>query len=373
MKRILIVTSSYTGAGHKSIADALTEQFSKMPDVEIKVIEAFDLMGWPGIALAHTYGIVTRNIPWFYNFSWNETMKHKPRFRVSELLSLRRFKDCIRSFHPDLIITVHSLFNSILTNLLKMLHLDIPVVVLQADLVNIHSTWCNPDARMTICPTQYAYDSSVRQGLSPEKLQVFGFPARERFFNAAQENHREAYDNSRKLRCLLMSGGEGSGNIAEYARVILEDTDADLTVVCGRNELLKKQLEETLKAQYGDRITVLGFVSDVERVMGQSDLLITRSSPNILTEAVVMNLPLIMIRSPLEQEKDTPFFMEKNGLGVLCESPKEVPEIIQRLLANNGARLNEIQTAQKACGKYNAAEKIAEYVADLTEPLEDVL
>ena len=41
MKKILLVTSVYTGAGHKSISDSLLEQFAKLPDVQVQVIDGF--------------------------------------------------------------------------------------------------------------------------------------------------------------------------------------------------------------------------------------------------------------------------------------------------------------------------------------------
>ena len=40
-----------------------------------------------------------------------------------------------------------------------------------------------------------------------------------------------------------MGGGEGCGGLRAYAETLLEETDAELTVVCGRNEKLQEQLD----------------------------------------------------------------------------------------------------------------------------------
>ena len=39
MRKLLIITSMYTGHGHKSIAEALAERLSAYDDIEIKIID----------------------------------------------------------------------------------------------------------------------------------------------------------------------------------------------------------------------------------------------------------------------------------------------------------------------------------------------
>lgn len=369
MKRILLITSVYTGAGHKSISDSLIDQFSAMPDVEVQVIDGFELMGGLGVPSSKIYGFMTRHAPFVHNAAWRFTMAHPMGGSGEAILCSRRLLKCIRVFHPDLIFTVHSLFNAAVTRILKRHGLHIPVLVLQADLINIHSSWCNPDADMTICPTREAYDASLRQGMLPEKLQIIGFPVRGRFTERAGETDDRDYDASRPLRCLLMSGGEGSGVLRAYAEAILEHTDAAVTIVCGRNTKLCDQLKETLGPRYGERVRVLGFVSAVEQEMLQSDLLITRGSPNTMLEAVMMNVPLIMTGPMLEQEKDNPRLLEQYDLGVISGSPGDAPRIIRELLADHAARHREIRAAQRDFRSPDDARKIAAFAAELAQPL----
>jgi len=344
------------------------EQFSRMDDVEVRTVDGFELMGRKGVKFARMYGVFTRHAPAAFNMSWKITMKHPPRPGLEVRLSKRRFADQIRRFQPDLILTVHSLFNSALTRMLETLGMDIPVVVLQADLINIHSTWCNPQALMTICPTMEAYEASLGQGMPLEKLKIIGFPVRSRFCETARTTEKPAYDPSRPLRCLLMSGGEGSGRLKACAENILEHTDAELTIICGRNSKMQHVLQKNLGARYGERVKVLGFVSAVEQEMLRNDLLITRGSPNTMVEAAVMALPFVMTGPMLEQEKDNPRLMEKYNLGIKSESPEDIPQIIQSLLDNGAARLLEIQASQRSWRSFDSAREIAGFVAELTKP-----
>jgi len=365
MKKILLITSVYTGAGHKSISDALAEQFSEMPGVEVKVIDGFELAGslWP--QLSKFYGFTTRHAPAVYNASWIFTTKVPSRSAIVARMCDRRFVKCLREFRPDLILSVHPMFTTVLTRMLKMHDLSIPVVVLQADIVSIHRYWCDPEAYRTICPSKEAYDASLKMGMPAERLKLLGFPVRKRFCDAARAAEKKDFDGSRPLRCLLMSGGEGCGSLGDYAEAILENTDAAVTIICGRNKKLRAQLQNSLCGRYDRRMKVFGFVPAIEKAMLQSDVLIARGSPNTLLEAVTLNLPLIMTGSALLQEKGNAELMRDLGFGVICGSPEEVPEIIRDLTADHGAKLRAIRKAQREYRSFDNARNIAVYVADL--------
>ncbi|MBO4538377.1 MAG: hypothetical protein J5694_05895 [Erysipelotrichaceae bacterium] len=365
MKRILLVTSAYTGAGHKSIAEALSEQFSQMEEVELKVIDGFELAGQFGVRLAKLYGMMSRHATVMYNASWRYTMAHPYRYAIASQLCWRRFSQCLRSYQPDLIITVHSLFNGLVSRILEGEGAAIPLAVVQADPVNIHSSWCNTKAQLTVCSTQEARQSCISQGMDPEKLTVVGFPIRRRFAEAGNRAAEWSYDESRPLKCLLMSGGEGNVSISRYAQAALELDNTEVTVICGRNEKLRRHLEDLLTPRYGQRIRILGFTEDMEQKMLESDLLITRGSPNSLFEAVVVNLPLVITGPLLEQERDNPRLMQENGLGVICYSPDELPAIINDLRRDNGAGLIRIRKAQHGYRCAENAGQIAEAVMGL--------
>lgn len=370
VRKILIITSVHTGSGHKSLSDSLTEQFAEMPDTEVHVIDGFTLMGRVGIRGSRTYNFMLRRIRRVYNTSWRFTSAHLPSVSAPAALCSRRFMNIVRRFHPDLILTVHSLFNHLLTRMIEIHGLEIPVVVLQADIATIHSTWCNPKARMTICPTREAYEASLRLGMPPEKLKPMGFPVRRRFCAAAGEADAKTYDGSRPPRCLLMSGSEGSGRLKAYAKAILENTNAELTIVCGNNRKLRQRLQKSSNKKYGQRLNIMGFVKEMERLLLDSDLLIARGSPNTLFEAVTMRVPVIMIGPLPEQEKGNVRVLEEHHLGIACASPEEAPEIIRKLTADGAVRIKEIRSAQKAFRNTESAREIAEYTAELAVPLD---
>ncbi|MEF9895151.1 MAG: glycosyltransferase [Clostridia bacterium] len=364
MKKIMILSSNYTGHGHASIAQSLTEQLDKYEDVRYEVVDGFDLIGKMGIRMSKFYGPITRNAKELWKLSYAVFDQHPSALLEPMTVAIHdRFIKALSQFMPDLILTVHPFFNGSIMDILEFYDLDIPVYALQADIVNIHGAWCDARAKLTLCPTQEAYDFSLQRGMPPEKLQICGFPTRAQFCDAAREADTPEYDGKRPLNCLLMSGGEGSGNMLKYALQLLKYVNCNLEVICGRNEKLQKTLIKALAA-FGERVHVYGFLDDVHLHMLKSDLVIARGSPNTLMEAVVLGVPLVITGSLPGQEADNPALMVSHNLGVVCENPSTIPFIVNALMANDGARLKEIRLAQRAYRNLDNARNIAALVRD---------
>jgi UDP-N-acetylglucosamine:LPS N-acetylglucosamine transferase len=371
VKKIMILSSVYTGHGHKSICEAIVEQLAKYPDVECQVIDGFELIGKAGVSASKMYGPITQNArrlyDWFFQLS--NRASYKPMEELFSAMIYQRFIRRLRAFAPDLILTVHPFFNGSVLTLLNRYKLDVPFVALQADIINIHRTWCDPRATLTICPTPEAFETSVKlHGMPPEKMEIIGFPTRARFCDYARQNEHPRYEPGRPLRCLLMSGGEGTGNLKSFAQQLLANLDCTLDIVTGRNAKAKKALEECLLPKYEGRVVIHSFVDAMQELMAKADLLIARGSPNTLMEAVVMNVPILITGSLPGQEADNPAVMTTHNLAALCENPESAPAIIQALLADGGKRLNEISRAQREYRNLDNAKHIAERIYGMAEP-----
>lgn len=371
MKRILIIHSAYTGHGHKSISTSLVEQFEAYDDVEVEVIDGFALIGRAGVEASKVYGPMTRKAVdlWKVTYTLSNQSSKALELMITSLIHDRLMKK-LTSFTPDLIVTVHSLFVGSVLNLLEHYQMKIPFVTLQADLINIHSTWCDPRATYTFCPTEEAMESSLEHGMPREKLIVTGFPTRRRFTDAARTHNRADYTGDRPLECLLMSGGEGSGSMLRYAEMILKYVRVNLRIVCGRNVRLKQMLEDELLDEFQDRVEIYGFVDEIEKLMAESDLVIARGSPNTLMEAVVMNVPILITGSLPGQEEDNPALMVSHNLGVVCETPEATPAVIMTLIHENGRRLREIRAAQREYRDLDIAKDMVKGLYEITQPLE---
>jgi processive 1,2-diacylglycerol beta-glucosyltransferase len=367
VKNILIISSDYTGHGHKSITDSFKEQFAKHPEVNIQVVDGFLLGGKALLRIGKLYGSVTRNAKDLWKLVWDISLK-KPSLMSEITLAVIRdnFIKLLRNTKPDVILSVHPNFNSPILSILEEYKIKIPFITFIADLVSITPLWADRRADYIICPTKESMYKCIEFGVSESKLKVLGFPVRSKFCNLSSETlAQKDYAFNRPLECLIMSGGEGSGNMSRVARILLKNFNCKVSIITGRNSTLKRRLEKTLLEEYGEKVELFGFVENIQDLMYKSDIAFTRGSPNVMMEAIVCNTPLIITGALPGQEEGNPDYIKKNKLGVICKDMKKLKGVVGDLLSDNAEKLNQIKRSQRDFRNPDAAKNIVEFILSI--------
>ncbi|WP_313560661.1 MGDG synthase family glycosyltransferase [Ruminiclostridium cellobioparum] len=362
MKNVVIISSDYTGHGHKSISESLLEQFNQYDDVNVNIIDGFDLGGNMWVKVGKSYGLVTRNAKELWKLAW-KISKRNPTFihEFTELTIRENFIKMLRKLKPDLILSVHPIFNSPILNILREYKINIPFAIFVADLVSISPLWADKRADCIICPTEEARERCIGFGVPESSIRVIGFPVRSRFTqHISQGGQKPDYSLDRPLDCLIMSGGEGSGDMSAVSKLLLDNFNCNVQIIAGRNETMKEKLERTLSLQYPGRVEVHGYVTNIQDYMLKSDIAFTRGSPNVMMEAIACNVPLIITGALPGQEQENPDFAVNNKLGIFCEELSSLSSVVSDLLADNAKGLNEIKQAQREYFDHDSAKKIVE-------------
>ncbi len=362
MKNVVIISSDYTGHGHKSISESLLEQFNQYDDVNVNIIDGFDLGGNMWVKVGKSYGLVTRNAKELWKLAW-KISKRNPTFihEFTELTIRENFIKMLRKLKPDLILSVHPIFNSPILNILREYKINIPFAIFVADLVSISPLWADKRADCIICPTEEARERCIGFGVPESSIRVIGFPVRSRFTqHISQGGQKPDYSLDRPLDCLIMSGGEGSGDMSAVSKLLLDNFNCNVQIIAGRNETMKEKLERTLSLQYPGRVEVHGYVTNIQDYMLKSDIAFTRGSPNVMMEAIACNVPLIITGALPGQEQENPDFAVNNKLGIFCEELSNLSSVVSDLLADNAKGLNEIKQAQREYFDHDSAKKIVE-------------
>ncbi|KKK39153.1 galactosyldiacylglycerol synthase [Mesobacillus campisalis] len=362
-KKILIISSEHTGHGHKSITEALSEKIRAYRHAEIHVVDGFSLGGRALEKIGKAYGPITRRAESVWNVIWNlSAMAPSIVDHLVEALIEERFLALIKELQPDIILSVHPNFVGSVLNIMEKKKLQIPFVILIADLVNIYPLWVDKRADFIISPTMEAKQLCLEKyGIPPSQIGVFGLPVRSRFYPKTGSKKTEPLPTA-PLNCLVMGGGEGAGNMKKIAKNLLDHFDCNVRIVAGRNEKLKSNLELSLKKRYGDRVHIYGFTENIHQLMLHSDLIFTRASPNVMYEAVASNTPLVITGALPGQEADNPKFAENNHLGIICRNPDDIKDSLSDLLVNDGERLRQIIQSQRTFSNQKAADDILKFI-----------
>lgn len=377
---ILIISSNNTGCGHKSIAEALMEQFKEIPNVNAKVIEGFDTNGILLNTVSKSYGFFTRRARVLWKAVWNISLR-KPELltKLTERTMEKRFLKILDEEKPDLILSIHPNFNASVLNILYKNGYNIPFITLIADLISITPLWVDRRADYIISPTKEAKERCIKFGAYASRVTIDKFPVRSRFYNNnVRKNPIINDDPKNALNFLLMSGGEGVGNLGSIAEILLENFNCNVKIVAGKNSVLKNKLESKYSEKYGNRLDVYGYVNNVNSLMEEVDILITRGSPNVLMEAVASNLPIIITGELLGQEEENSYYIEQKKLGIVCKDYRNLNDSVQKLLSENGKMLKEIMESQREYRDPEATRKTVDFIVKvvsdfkLHEELDDI-
>jgi len=364
---ILFITSNNTGAGHKSITEAVSTQIKRQsPDVNIFVIDGFA----EGNFLARASGRIYNTLAVYFPFVWEliySSCDYAYNF-INKFIVLCT-KDCIiravEDSKPDLIISVHASFVGSVLSMLEKHGCNIPLITIIADLDNVTSLWADKRVKAIICPTEESKRKMMAVGMAPEKLFIFGFPLREQFtnpemFDTSPLINSLKYESDKPL-ALVVSGSQGSNRSAKIIHTLLDADCCRLCVVTGSNKMLRKILETRYKSELGKRLNVIGFTKELDQYMRASDFLIARASPNVLMEAVCLGKPVITTDAFYGQEKKNPAFIQNHKIGVYCKNINKLPEVINRLTADGAVGLKEITENQKAYYKPDSTRRLAKF------------
>lgn len=368
MKKILILTAENTGHGHKSITQSICEQFAllKYP-VEIHEVDSFSLGGSFMQFVGNLYDKIAVNTPFLWKLLYKASNLH-PKFlnSIVSLMIKENLLKLIKDTNPDIIVSLHAGFVGSVINVLDGEKINIPFITFVADFDNVTRLWADRRSLYTLCPTENSKRTMVREGINEDRIRIFGFPARERFNKYNIENEGLEFVACTKetgpIKFLIMNGSQGTKKSIKMAEILLDNFDCNVTIMAGRNNELKTLLENKLFPKYKDRVTILGFVENVEHYMLNSDILILRASPNVVTEAVNLCRPIIVTGSLMGQEEKNPQFVADNDLGIICRNINHLPTAVNSLLADNGKKLNEIYSSQLSFRKPQAAKNIAEFI-----------
>jgi 1,2-diacylglycerol 3-beta-galactosyltransferase len=160
-----------------------------------------------------------------------------------------------------------------------------------------------------------------------------------------------------------MGGGEGGGNIYEYIVALSKgNLDIQLIVVTGRNQSLKKRLEEN-SFKFRFPMKVYGFTDEISDIMGASDLIITKAGPGTIREAVSKSLPIILTSFLPGQEKGNVDYVLKMQLGDLVTDCKRIVAAVHNIMQPEtySRHVSALQKENNPESVYDIAKLILDY------------
>jgi processive 1,2-diacylglycerol beta-glucosyltransferase len=269
--------------------------------------------------------------PWIFS-AYRKTVTSQPKlwgllYRSQHKKSLNRFTQMalhrlfyaqtskvILRFKPDMIVCTHP-FPNIIVSRLKRSGLSIPLCTVITD-YDAHGTWIDPEVNKYLVSTHEVKWKLIQKGVPAENIEVTGIPVHPCFLQQhSKEEIRRQFGLKAMPTVLIMGGGWGllrSEDMLDYIAGWREHIQ--LIICCGSNEKARQRLleEETFRHP---NIHVLGFTSDIDKLMDVSDLLITKPGGITCTEGLAKGIPMLFYSPIPGQEEENCQYFTSQGYG----------------------------------------------------------
>ncbi len=241
---------------------------------------------------------------------------------------IRRF---IEAEHPDVILSVHPMLNHMIQRWIQEQGFRIPCYTFITDpFPPFWRGWASPYVQGYFVTTAEAAAALAANGIDRRKIRRVGMPLRDGFRpHSADEvaQLREALGLQEGETVLVNGGARGGGPLFRLVRAVREAAPgATVLVVCGRNARLRRRLARL----EDERIRTYGYVYEIHRLVGASDLVITKPGALSTYESLASLVPAVLtgIGGLMPQESGLFEAASRQGFGFAVRTLEELRNVL---------------------------------------------
>lgn len=368
-----LILSAKFGGGHKTTAEALCAAWEcAIPGGRVQVLDHYEEFVSPVVTQAASIGYTqsVRLLPQGYSLFYEATrnLPHDSRAqRWLNSIGRRDLEAYLREHSADVIIGVHPTPCGALSCLRGRGVLKSPVVTVVTDYV-VHAQWIHPHTDLYLVGSEQVREGFIARGVPPEKIRVTGIPIRA---NTALLQQREALKLKWGLKpglptVMVMTGAQGMMRRPWPLFRTIASRPVQGFFLCGKDRALQNRLR--LWANRYPEFRILPFVRIVPELMCVSDVLITKAGGLTTSEALAMELPMVIFHPIPGQEYANRDYLVGAGAALAADNNRELGAALDTLCAHP-ERLERMRDAIRRIRRPDAAgEAVREIVTLIREP-----
>jgi len=357
------------GAGHVKAAIALEKAFAA--DARVTDIINMDALQYTNKLFrdfySKFYNSLINSAPnflgWWYKASDEPWRTDKMRIMIDRL-NTRPLVKLIRAFDPHIIVCTHFMPAGIISHLIATKQLQAKLSIVVTDF-NFHAMWLSRAFHRYFVALEETKAYLTTLGLPSERITVSGIPIDPIFQDPINRINECNYLslNPEKPIILVSAGASGmSGTEFMVERLFELHGDTQIIVVCGRNELLTRRINELTKYKK-NQFTVIGYTDKMHQLMKISTILISKPGGMTSAEALASGIPMCIVNPiPGQEERNCDHLLEQ-GTAVKCHELSTLPYKIQMLL-DNPEKLEDMRHNSLKLANANASNTIADILLD---------
>ncbi|MEG0552302.1 MAG: glycosyltransferase [Carnobacterium sp.] len=363
--KILIFTGSY-GNGHLEVTNALVEELKKRDITDIVVSDLF-YEAHP-ILTNFTKQLYLKSFTKgqsIYGFLYYNSDARLTDFRIDRIIDrygYMRISQLMNTYDFDVVINTFPM--QALPIYKQKNHHNIPFVNVLTDFC-LHSRWLSDEIDHFFVAGESLKKELNESGISSKKITVSGIPIKEDFYSIKTTASDKTDDLIHPKKLLISAGAFGViKNLPTLIEELYKKSNLNITVICGRNLELFNLL--ITKFHGISSIRILGYVKDMATLMEQADIMVTKPGGISLSEALAIQVPLVLTPAVPGQELDNAKLFESKSMALITYEEEEIVPAILYLLKNPSFAA-EIKNNMKEHFYPNAAATIIDEILAITK------
>lgn len=359
-------------SGHYAAAVAVEQALKRLdPHIETRMLDSFSHAN-PVLSKVtlKAYLAALKVAPEIWEFMYDNPEFKERTTRIRELLNRgnsRKLAKVLEEFRPDAVVCTQAFACGVLASWKLANQRETPALVgVLTDFV-AHRYWAHEKVDLYVAPNEDTKETLVAQGVRAERVKVAGIPIARQFLGAAD---KEAVSRSLGLtpglpKILVMGGSLGLGPVKSVIRKLDKlPQPFDIIAITGKNEQLKERLQRK-----GHKLrhptTILGFTNNVHELMEVAEFAVTKPGGMTTAEALVKQLPMIIINPiPGQEQKNTEFLLA-HRVAVQAEDANDVALYVDEFL-RNPEQVQQMRVAARTLGRPDAATLAAQEILRVT-------
>lgn len=360
------------GVGHLSAAAAVSSALHESdPLIETKIIDSYKYAAsMVSKVVANGYIEMVKTIPQMYRFLYNRAEKATEvgRFRTwVHQFTATNLRSVIAEIKPDVVACTHAFPCGVMSEYKKQFEDAPPVVGIVTDFV-VHSFWIHRNIDGYAVATQEMRNALVARGVPAERVIVSGIPVNGLFAKHSEDRTRLRAELALPLDrhvVLIMGGGLGLGPLEMMMRALnAVQEPLSAVVILGKNARLEHRVFEAAQ-RMNYPLRIVHFIDNVYDYMHASDLLLSKPGGLTTAEALVANLPMVLVKPlPGQEERNTRFLVDRKA-AVRSRSQVHLTRIVEDLLASPQS-LATMRASLGALARPHAACEVAALIASVS-------
>lgn len=357
--KILIATETIAGKGHEKAAKVLKNVISANSYDEVKIVCLLKVFNrFLESLIRNIYITMIKRFPYLWQIMYKKESKFGLLFKdlIANVMYIK-LKSYFDKEQPDLVIATHAAGLGVLAKYKKS-H-DYLLAAVFTDF-QVNSFWVYDEIDYYFVAAEEFKQKLLAYGIEENKVYITGIPIDPIFFQNYGTKNDLGVDKQNYLKLLIMGGGLGLGGIKEVITALnqLDDVLIDVSVIAGNNTKLYNELNK-LKSKVKYPFRVYSYVEDIYNKMVDSDLLISKPGGLTVSEALSVQIPILIYKPLPGQEEHNLKYLIKNKAAIRINNVNELQYWIKYINKNPRLCLR-LKEREQLIAKPNSSTAIVE-------------